>query len=45
MTVILKGGSTIKNVLSIHNVANSFEILCEDGSKELVIPSKIFSIL
>lgn len=45
MTIILKGGRTIKNVLSLHNVANSFEILCEDGSKELITPSKIFSIL
>lgn len=45
MTVILKGGRTIKNVLSLHNVANSFEILCEDDSKELVTPSEIFSIL
>lgn len=45
MTIILKGGRTIKNVLSLHNVANSFEILCEDGSKELIAPSKIFSIL
>ena len=45
MTIILKGGRTIKNVLSLHNVANSFEILCEDGSKELITPSDIFSIL
>ena len=45
MTIILKGGGIIKNVLSLHNVANSFEILCEDGSKELVTPSEIFSIL
>ena len=45
MTIILKGGRTIKNALSLYNVANSFEILCEDGSKELVTPSEIFSIL
>lgn len=45
MTIIIKGGGTIKNVLSLHNVANSFEILCEDGSKKLIKPSEIFSIL
>ena len=45
MTIILKGGRTTKNVLSLHNVTNSFEILCEDGSKELITPSDIFSIL
>lgn len=45
MIIILKGGRTIKNVLSLHNVTNSFEILCEDGSKELVTSSEIFSIL
>lgn len=45
MVVILKGGRTIKRVLTLSNKGGFFEILCEDMSKELVSPSEISTIL